>query len=470
MVDMMLRRTGMVLSALVCCVTAVGAEYYSDPAVPGGGDGSGGDPWPALKDCISNGSLATLQPGDTLYLRDGYHGYAQFTGANSDFVTIAAQDGHTPLLARLVITSAAKWHIKGLTISASLGNAYSGAMVSFCDSGSNNGQIILEGCHIFGVDDHRGLDAAAWMGLNSGVLMGRHGVGSIVRDCHIRNTRFALTMSAHDGIAEGNIIGAYSADGIRMTRDGQRASDNVIKGAFVGSGDGDPNHDDAIQCFLFNVGTGTVRDIRVQRNLILGHDPDGEPLAAVNQAIGFFDGPLVNFVVEDNVINVSHWHGVSLYDAQGCTIARNTVWNAFENTFKPWVRLDNKLGLADGNTVTDNYAVSFHLDEPDTTASNNQPSTQAIFDAALTARSQELFTRYSVYHCTSRRHRVTEELADGAIKRNIGLAVSPLPEATIVVEHASAGSRILDGDGVDFIGLDRFGDHILDLVGVAHDG
>jgi hypothetical protein len=36
------------------------------------------------------------------------------------------------------------------------------------------------------------------------------------------------------------------------------------------------------------------------------------------QGIGFFDGPLVNFTVEDNVVCSETWHGVALYDAQGC--------------------------------------------------------------------------------------------------------------------------------------------------------
>ena len=68
--------------------------------------------------------------------------------------------------------------------------------------------------------------------------------------------------------------------------------------------------------YLFNKGTGTVRNITLRGNLIVNWSDDQQPFKGTCQAIGFFDGPLVNFLVEDNVCLVSHYHGVSLYDAR----------------------------------------------------------------------------------------------------------------------------------------------------------
>lgn len=399
------------LAVLATLAPLAGADYLADPKVAGGGDGSRGNPWPALEVCISSGILGRLQPGDTLYLAEGYHGTASISGSHAEAVTIAALPGKDVRLSRLTVEGSG-WHFKDLRLSPTFGPAYSGTIVSFGDRSESSGKIILEGCEIFGVDDHRTLDFDGWMKVNSGVLMGRHAKGSVVRNCYIRNTRFALSLSAYDGVAEGNVIENFSADGIRMTRDGQRAEGNVIKHAFNTDGDGDKNHDDAIQCFLHNKGTGTMRNLVVKDNIIFGHEPGVEPNAAVNQGIGFFDGPLVNFTVTGNVVMVAHWHGVSLYDAQGCTIADNVAWSKFSSKFRPWVMLGTKLKQAKDNTVTGNHAMSFNLKQPGTTASENKPVTKEIYEQALAERSQQLCERFGEYHAVAKRHRLTGAKVD----------------------------------------------------------
>src|SRR5690606_33111214 len=102
-------------------------------------------------------------------------------------------------------------------------------------------------------------------------------------------------------LCEGNLVSDFSADGIRITRDGITVQHNVIKNGCCSAADGDDNHDDAIQCFLFNKGTGTVRNAVVRGNVIVNRDGSDQKFPASIQGIGFFDGPLVNFVVEDNV-------------------------------------------------------------------------------------------------------------------------------------------------------------------------
>lgn len=419
---------------LTLAVGLAAADYFADPAVTAGGSGSRADPWPALQRCIADGRLARLRPGDTLHLLGGAHGAAEIAGNDTEGITIAGIPGQDVRLSRLSLDGAVKWRLANLRISPAFGEPYVGWIVSLGDRGEGR-ESVIDGCEVFAVDDHAGLDVKRWMGLNSGILLGRNASGGRVRDCLIRNVRFALTMSAVAGVAEGNMIENYSADGIRMTRDDQIAEHNVIKGAFAGADDGDPNHDDGIQCFLHNRGTGTVRNLTVRGNLLQGHAPGSQPLAAINQGIGFFDGPLIGFRIEGNVVMVSHHHGIALFDAQGCTISDNVTYSTFGGRLLPWVMLGEKLGQAKGNTVTGNLAHSFNLDQPGTIAERNLPVTEALYRKALADLSARLCERYGEYHRTSRRHRITgqrierlpEEVAAAEAKRPVKPATAPLP-------------------------------------------
>ena len=407
-----MRYLSVVLIMTCISMSIEAAVYVSSPNGRDSGNGSKDNPWPSLQQCVASGKINKLKGGDTLYLTAGFHGDVQLRGRHDAMVTIAAAPQHDVRLSKLTLSAAHNWHIKDLRVSPSFGSPYKGNIVSFNDRSTDSGQVIIEGLEVFAVDDHKGLDVKAWMGLNSGILMGRHGKGSIVRNCYIRNTRFALVLSAYDGRAEGNIIENFSADGIRMVRDGQTSEYNVIKAAFAGDSEGDKNHDDAIQCFLHNKGTGTLRNQTVNHNIIMGSAPGVEPHSAVNQGIGFFDGPLVNFHVEGNVVMVSHWHGVSLFDAQGCTITKNVTYTIHSGRLKPWVMLGTKLKQAKDNTVTDNYAMSFKLKQPGTIENNNKVVTKAIYEQALKELSAKHFELYGEFHRVAKRHRITGKQVD----------------------------------------------------------
>jgi hypothetical protein len=121
---------------LMCCTvlsqSAAAAEFYVDPV--GGAmsnDGSRARPWQSIPAVYERGMVASqcwaqlpyregaalearnegtrVQPGDTVYLRSGYHGQLVIQGYyNSDWITIAADTGHTPKLARLRVQAGAR--------------------------------------------------------------------------------------------------------------------------------------------------------------------------------------------------------------------------------------------------------------------------------------------------------------------------------------------------------------------------
>ena len=396
-------RVGLMLIAILLAAACGAETFYVDPAAKGGGNGSKGAPWQTLEEVAAGGQMRGVKAGDTMLLRSGLHGRVVLSGSNTDFITIAAEEGHKPRLSYLEVPSGAKWKFKGLTVSPSFGEPYDGAIIKFADSGES-GEIIVEDCFVYSTLDTSGWTAQQWMKANSGITMGRYGKGHVLRNNYVLNTRFGINLCAEDSVCEGNVVSHFSGDGIRVTRDGQLVQHNVIRNIYVSDTDGDDNHDDAIQCFLFNKGTGTVRNVTVRENLVIMRENEQQKWPANMQAIGFFDGPLINFLVEGNVINTSHWHGVSLYDAQDCKILNNVAYTQWTGTdLRPWVQLGGKdQGEIKGNTVKDNYAYTFDLKkDKGVVAENNQKVTEEIYTKRKAALLELINEKYGASHPTA---------------------------------------------------------------------
>lgn len=377
------------------------ATYYSDPDTGSeSGDGTAKAPWPKLQDLAASGKLANLQGGDTLLLRSGNHGNVKISGDNAEPVTIAAEAGQTPQLSRFEITKGSKWVVKGLTISPSFGTeTYKGNMVVLAEGGTGS-EIVLEDCFLYSALDSSKFTAEEWMKAPSGIMSGRNGSKITLRNNYILNTRFAVSLCSPESLCEGNIITNFSGDGIRITRDSITVQYNTVKNGFVGPEDGDQNHDDLMQCFLFNAGTGTIRNEIVRGNILIGNEDLSTPLINNPQAIGFFDGPLVDFLIEKNVIVTNHYHGISLYDAVNCQILDNYVKAASDQKLKPWIMLNTKnKGGSSGNTVKNNMARTFNLKaDSGVIEENNIPVNDSKFSQRLKELEDEINEKFGEFH------------------------------------------------------------------------
>ncbi len=401
----------LVLTLVAPSLQAPAATFYSDPQT-GHVENAGtrASPWPCLQKMIETKLLQRLQPGDRLLLRSGYHGIARFSGENEQVITIAAEQGQAPTLGRLDLRSGTRWTIRGLSISPEHGGLhYHGAIVSLGEYGPSS-ELILEDCSIFATSHSEKLNAAEWISLNNGIFLGRNGSRLISRNNYVFNTRHAIQSAATDSIVEGCVVENFSGDAIRLTRSGCIARWNIARNAYCDEKhDGDRNHDDLLQCFRFGKGSGVLKKIRIEENLLIGHSNPNQPFPGQVQGIGLFDGPLVNFTVTGNVISVDHWHGLTLVDAQNCTISQNVVWSLKLETskFRPWIMLGSKKHLAKGNRVTENFACSFHLDQPGTEAFANQMSNQAVFEQAKKKLQGKIIEKFGVIHPVARRSRLT---------------------------------------------------------------
>jgi hypothetical protein len=274
--------------------------------------------------------------------------------------------------------------------------------------GEESADLVVEDCFIYTALETSDWTAKDWVQKTaSGIWLGRHGRAHVARNNYILNTRFGINLCAPDCLAEGNIVANFSADGIRVTRDGQTVQYNVIKNVFVNARDGDDNHDDGIQAFLFNVGTGTLRDVTLRGNIILARETDDLPFPNELQGIGCFDGPLVDFTVEKNVVGVNHWHGLTLGDAQGCRILDNVCFSRWSGRARPWVQLGQKKNQAAGNTVRNNLAHSFDFKaDASVQAENNQEVTEAVFNQRLAELARCIDGRFGERHPTAKRSRL----------------------------------------------------------------
>jgi parallel beta-helix repeat protein len=416
------------LLLFLIALTARGATFYCDP-IQGSpqGDGSVAQPWRTLEEVIKSrliqlydaqGKLANprapVKPGDTLLLRSGWQGVIRIaSGYNARPITIAAEPGQFPQVGWVEIGEGRHWLVKGLTISPSLAptplERPPRNLVMLGEHGGEESEdLVIEDCFVYSVLDTRAWSAQDWIHkTSSGIWLGRHGRAHVARNNYVLNTRFGINLCAPECLAEGNVIANFSGDGLRVTRDGQIAQYNIVKNVFVGAADGDANHDDGIQVFLFNAGTGTLRDVTLRGNLILAREIDGLPFPNGLQGLGCFDGPLVPFTVEKNVVCVNHYHGISLYDAQGCTIQDNACYSRWPDRAKPWIMLGQKKKQAAGNFVRNNLAHSFNFkDDADVKTENNRPVTEAEFLKKKSELTAFIEARFGKIHPVAKRPRL----------------------------------------------------------------
>jgi len=347
---------GMIVAATAAAATA--ATFYVDPVNgSAGGDGSAANPWRTLEEVWQNGLIEThaldgsvknpgapVTAGDTLWLLSGYHGALSCRQAyNDEVITVAAAEGHTPELRLISLRGASNWAFRGLTISYSLAPTPDPTtMVSFYSRSSDGicSDISIEDCFIYSQLDSSSWTAQQWLDLAaSGISLGHAGQRLTARNNRILNVAFGITVAAEDCLVESNEITNFRGDGMRVLMHGAVVQYNVIKNCY----NVDANHDDGIQGY-YSLNPGqTVYDVTLRGNVIINQEDPDQLHPGTLQGIGFFDGPFINCIFENNVVMVNHWHGITVYRAGNCRIVNNTIFNKEyhegRTQFHPWIGL-----------------------------------------------------------------------------------------------------------------------------------
>jgi MYXO-CTERM domain-containing protein len=380
---------------------AVAADFYVDP-VNGtdAGDGSAQAPWKSLQEVWDAGLIETrgwdelpydetrqlvaknagapVGPGDTIWLRDGYHGAVEIQGAyNADRITIAAESGHTPELASIRLRAASGWVLQGLSISPSHAPEYEKTTMVVVENHNWHGpssEVTVEDCTIFSVEDTSQWTADDWVQkASSGVSASGDDV--TVRRNRLDNVRMGISMSGERAHVARNEIVNFSADGLRGLGDDSVFEYNLVKNCY----DVDDNHDDGFQSWSNGddgVGSGEVSGMVLRGNTIINYEDPDQPHRGPLQGIGCFDGTYTDWVVENNVIVVDHWHGITLMGAKGGRIVNNTVIDLNdERPGPPWIQIaPHKNGTPSANIVVRNNlatAISIGDDQPSVVDDHN---------------------------------------------------------------------------------------------------
>ena len=390
-----------VTSLLCLAAPASAADFYIDPENGSDdGDGSANDPWASLQQVWDSGKIesqhwaslpyedgaqlevsndgAPVQPGDTIYLRDGFHGSFEVRGAyNESPITITAAPGHEPHLSRIQLQSASNWVIRELHISPSYAPEYQKRTMIDASGHGYHGpahDIVIEGNRLFSVEDTSGWSAQAWVeraasGINTG------GADITVRDNELLNVQFGISASGERAMVDGNTIENFSGDGLRGLGDNSTFQYNTVKNCY----DVDENHDDGFQSWSNGpdgVGSGEVVGMTLRGNVIINYEDPEQPHRGTLQGIGCFDGMFVDWTIENNVIITDHWHGITLLGARNATVVNNTMIDPNDtDPGPPWIKLDpHKDGTQSSDLLIRNNLVTriaTDTDQPNVTIDHN---------------------------------------------------------------------------------------------------
>jgi len=383
---------------LICIAPTLGLStaYYLDP-VHGAltNDGSKDSPWPALQTVVEadmietqqyapipydpNNSLlvpknpgAQIQAGDTLYLRSGLHGSFFFRGAfNADYITIMNEEGHQPILRDIRIKAGSHWRFEGLEISSEPYDEYLNYRFVFFETHSWHGPVHhaeIRNCHIYSTQDVSNWSEEDWLTkVSSGIYA--NGDSIHIENNTIENIGMGISLGGNGLRARHNEINNFAADGMRILGNDITVESNLIRNCIKI----DENHDDGIQSFVTSNGS-PIENVIIRGNTIINYDNSESPLRGTLQGIGCFDGPYINWLIENNVVMVDHWHGISLYGAYNCIIRNNTVVDPSPDITPgaSWIRVaDHKDGTPSEDCIVVNNICNRTTTGPETSTMHN---------------------------------------------------------------------------------------------------
>ena len=350
--------------------------FYLDP-INGSmlNDGSAISPWTTLQEVFDQNLIETwsysplpysgasvlqtknegapVKAGDTLMLRNGYHGSIFYRGIyNADYITIMNESGHQPAIGNVQISAGSKFIFDGLIISPEEAPVFYTAQLFFLESHSWHGpsrDIILKNCTLKGITDSAGWGLTEWNAVGSCIKIA--GNKSMVENCTCLNIDEGINISADSCTVRNNEIINFGGDGMRGQGSYLLFENNIVKNCY----DIDGNHDDGFQSFT-SVGNPFIGNV-LRGNIIVNYEDVNQPFRGTLQGIGCFDGPYVDWTIENNLVVVNHYHGISLYGAENCRIINNTVID-IDSVHSPngtWIKItDHKNGTPSSDCLIQN--------------------------------------------------------------------------------------------------------------------
>jgi len=376
------------------------ADFYADPQNGrSDNDGSAARPWQSLQRLIDSKMVesqtweslpfqegarlvplhpgAKIKAGDTIWLRSGSYGTLQIENHyNGGLITIAAEKGHTPRFNSIRIRSGSHWKLQELHVAPASADSRKKTTLIALESHGWRGpvsDIIVENCTLSSIEDSSQWSAQDWNTLACNGIRA-DGTRMTIRGNRLKNVNFGIDVSASRSLIEDNTVENFAGDGLRGLGDYSVFQYNLVKNCY----DVNENHDDGFQSWSTGekgVGTGEVVGIVLRGNTIINYEEPDQPHRGPLQGIGCFDGMYRDWIIENNLIVVDHWHGITLMGAENCRIINNTVVDCNDDRpGPPAIRTTaHKKGTpAKGCVIRNNIATAISADKgSDMTADHN---------------------------------------------------------------------------------------------------
>jgi len=325
--------------------------YYCDP-ISGNtatGDGSAGNPWGTLQSVGEAGYFneIKIKSGDTIKLRDGYHGQLSiWKKANTDYITVESDEGVVANLSNIILKYTDYWYFKGLKMSPELAvpSRVNPGNQSSMFSGYSNRFIKVENCIMYTIDNASSWMANEWSNLSWSGISLSYTTNSIARNNIIRNVRSGISLGTLI-IIENNTVDGFSGDGMYVAAD-SILQDNII----INKHDpADGFHNDGIQGW----GNAT-KNITVRRNYINARTDPNRNDNTVGGLQGIFLTGNVSGIIENNVVLAKNavW-GIGISSGSfNLYILNNTIMRPYNIGYWP----DIHIGYFENSIVKNNIA------------------------------------------------------------------------------------------------------------------
>ncbi len=392
-----------ILSLLSFSISAT--NYYCDPA-NGNMNNSGtsvGNAWTTLADVFARGK--NFQSGDIIYLMNGAHGRSYIAKSNTGYVTIKALEGHNPKLGSIQFGTASYWAFDGLIFTADgTGGDF---RTNFVSTGTSTTYIKITNSTFYMEEDSSSWTFDDWYAKTKN--RSYHGLRLkgdyfIFNNNHVKNVYFGLLIESSNIELKNNIIENFGADAIQMQNcSNVLIESNIIRNAYLE--DYGQNHDDAIQFLGLSA---TLDNIVIIKNKVYNFiDPitqdmiDNNLVSYQMQGIFLTDGKITNSLIENNLVVIDTYHGITLNNSNNTRIQNNTVFRTPTNlnpqNIRPWImQYTGKGGTHTNGVIRNNIAqqysiVSGNILENNLTISSssadNYFSDYSIFDFTLKENS-----------------------------------------------------------------------------------
>ena len=277
-----------------------------------------------------------IKPGDTIVLMSGDHGAVDASRyVNSNFISVVAGPGQTPLVRSLRLLASSHWLFRGVKFQGIRPeNDKTSPLVGVQShdwAGPSDNVVFVDNSFSTG-DDVSGWSPEDWVNRPYATGFASTARCTTFANNHFYNLRDAVSLAGDNSLVEGNVIEDMDNDGVDMV-----ASDVVIRGNLIRGSrhtPAEPLHADGIQGWTSRGATN--RNVVVDSNKIINLNPAGDNYM---QGISIFDGKWDGLTVTNNLVITNTWSGITLFGVANALVVNNTVIATRPDKYPTWLSI-----------------------------------------------------------------------------------------------------------------------------------